>query len=254
MAKPGKLRIGVFVPVGAQLLDLSPIDLFAMLSPKYLTACTLPAPLVNLGTRSVIHYIALPQTGAHVELTANAFLKVSKTIKDAEVQPGLLDIILIPGPDPSSVFEEDILDFVRAHAGWKGIDGEYVDMLCICTGIYMLGQSGILRGKSASGPRALVPALKKKFPDVKWVDEKRWVTDGNIWTSGGITNGQEMIAAYIREKLPGPAAEAVLEMADVGDKGVNYTRSKSGDIIWWLWQILKAVVVGKISSKKKKAL
>ena len=48
----------------------------------------------------------------------------------------------------------------------------------------MLGQSGILTGKSASGPRALIPDLKKKFPTVKWVADKRWVTDGNIWTSG----------------------------------------------------------------------
>ncbi|PVH88340.1 PfpI endopeptidase-like protein [Cadophora sp. DSE1049] len=251
MVNNGELRIGVFVPVGAQLLDLSPIDLFAMLSSEYLTACTLPAPLVMLGTPSTIHYIALPETGTHVELTASAFLKVSKTIKDAEVQPGLLDIILVPGPDPASIFGKDILEFVRAHAAWRGKDGECVYVLCICTGIYMLGQSGILKGKSASGPRALVPALKKKFPEVKWVDDKRWVTDGNIWTSGGITNGQEMVAAFIREKMPGPAAEAVLEMAGVGDKGIDYTRSNSGDTIWWLWQILKAVLVGNKGLRKK---
>lgn len=184
MTNTGELRIGVFVPVGAQLLDISPIDLFAMLSPQYLTACTLPAPLVMLGTPSMIHYIALPDTGSHVELTASAFLKVSKTIEDPEVQPGLLDILLIPGPDPASTFREEILDFVRAHAAWRGEDGECVGILCICTGIYMLGQSGILTGKSASGPRALIPDLKKKFPTVKWVADKRWVTDGNIWTSG----------------------------------------------------------------------
>ncbi|KAH7417164.1 PfpI endopeptidase-like protein [Cadophora sp. MPI-SDFR-AT-0126] len=253
MAKTAELRIGVFVPVGAQLLDLSPIDLFAMLSPEYLTACTLPAPLVMLGTSSMIHYIALPETGTHVELTASAFLKVSKTIRDPEVQPGELNIILIPGPDPATIFGEDVLDFVRAHAAWRGEDGECIDILCICTGIYMLGQSGILKGKSASGPRALVPALKKKFPDVKWVDDKRWVTDGNIWTSGGITNGQEMVAQYIREKLPGPTAEAILEMAGVGDKGIEYNRSNSGDTIWWLWQILKAVIVSNKGSKKKES-
>tara|TARA_R110002060_G_scaffold6313_3_gene9580 strand:- start:1100 stop:1288 length:189 start_codon:yes stop_codon:yes gene_type:complete len=60
-----------------------------------------------------------------------------------------------------------------------------------------------------------------------------------------------MVAAYIREKLPGPAAEAVLEMAGVGDKGIDYTRSKSRDTLWWLWQIIKAVVVSNKASKKK---
>jgi transcriptional regulator GlxA family with amidase domain len=41
-----------------------------------------------------------------------------------------------------------------------------------------------LKGKSASGPRGVIPVLRKKFPDTKWVDDKRWVKDGNIWTSG----------------------------------------------------------------------
>ncbi|KAH9221466.1 PfpI endopeptidase-like protein [Leptodontidium sp. 2 PMI_412] len=251
MASVGQLRIGVFVPGGAQLLDLSPIDLFAMLSPEYLAACMLPAPLVALGLPSMIHYIGLPENGTHLELTASALLKVSKTTHDAEVQPGMLDVILVPGPDPSSVFGGDALDFLRTHAAWKGDSGEGVDILCICTGAYILGQSGILKGKNASGPRALVPALGKKFPDVNWVDDKRWVKDGHIWTSGGITNGQEMVAAYIREKFPGPAAEAALEMAGVGDKGIEYNRSKSGDTLWWLWQILKAITVGNKTVKRR---
>ncbi|KAL2064997.1 hypothetical protein VTL71DRAFT_4137 [Oculimacula yallundae] len=251
MAKTGEVRIGVYVPGGAQLLDLSPIDLLAMLSPKYLAACMLPAPLVSLGLPSQIHYIGLPETGTHMELTASAFLKVTKTTKDIEVQPGQLDIILVPGADPSTVFGEEALEFLRAHATWRSEDGEGIDILSVCTAAYLLGQSGILDGKVASGPRALVPALRKKFPGTNWDDSKRWVKDGHIWTSGGITNGQEMVAAYIREKFPGPAAEAALEMAGVGDKGIDYERSKSGDTLWWLWQILKAVIVGNSSVKKK---
>ena len=45
-----------------------------------------------------------------------------------------------------------------------------------------------------------------------------------------------MVAAYIRENFPGPAAEAVIAMAEVGDKGIDYTKGKSRDIMWWLWQ------------------
>lgn len=58
-----------------------------------------------------------------------------------------------------------------------------------------------------------------------------------------------MVAAYIKEKFPGPAAEAVVEMAGVGDKGVEYTKSKSADTVWWLWQILKALTVGNGRSR-----
>jgi hypothetical protein len=53
-----------------------------------------------------------------------------------------------------------------------------------------------------------------------------------------------MVAEYIRENFPGPASEAALAMADVGQKGIEYTKSKSRDTLWWLWQILKALTVG----------
>ena len=59
-----------------------------------------------------------------------------------------------------------------------------------------------------------------------------------------------MVAAYIRENFPGPAAEAVIVMAEVGDKGIDYTKGKSRDIMWWLWQILKAVTVGNGKQKR----
>jgi transcriptional regulator GlxA family with amidase domain len=159
------IRIGVFIPAGAQLLDVSPIDLFGMLSPEYLRACMLPAPLVNLGTSSAIHYISMPETSTHAELTASAFLKISKTTNDEEVRPGMLDILLIPGPDPSTLFDAEVLDFVRAHAGWRGPDGESTDILSVCTGCIILCQSGILKGKKASGPRGIIPKLQKDFPD-----------------------------------------------------------------------------------------
>src|ERR1700712_3903031 len=103
MAVAKHLRIGVFIPAGCQLLDMSGIDLFFMLSPSYLTACGLPAPLVALGIPSTIYYISLPSTGSEVELTGNAFLRVSKTTEDKEVQPGMLDIMMVPGPDPRIV-------------------------------------------------------------------------------------------------------------------------------------------------------
>jgi hypothetical protein len=50
MATPKPLRIGVFIPHNVQLLDLSPIDLFYMQSPEYLTACSLPPSIISLGT------------------------------------------------------------------------------------------------------------------------------------------------------------------------------------------------------------
>ena len=42
----------------------------------------------------------------------------------------------------------------------------------------------------------------------------------------GITNGHDMVAAYIRDKWPGPTAEAMLGMAEVGERLQEYGSSK----------------------------
>jgi hypothetical protein len=59
-----------------------------------------------------------------------------------------------------------------------------------------------------------------------------------------------MVAEYIRENFPGPASEAALAMADVGQRGIEYTKSKSRDTLWWLWQVLKALTVGNGKPKE----
>lgn len=184
MASQKALRIGVFIPGGAQLLDMSPIDLFGMLDPEYLAACQLPSSLISLGTPSEIEYIATQASGNHIPMTAKAFIRVSKTIDDPGVQAGSFHIILVPGPDPATIFDQQVRTFLKSHADWRGEDGKMTDILSVCTGCVLLGQAGVLKGKSASGPRGLLSSLMKQFPDTKWVDDKRWVKEGNIWTSG----------------------------------------------------------------------
>jgi hypothetical protein len=110
MAAPKHLNIGVFIPGTVQLLDLSPIDLFGMLDPVYLQACKLPSPLINVGIPSTIHYISVPKSGDHIQLTAAAVIKITKTTRDLGVQTGKPDIFLIPGPDPFAEFGDEELE------------------------------------------------------------------------------------------------------------------------------------------------
>jgi hypothetical protein len=78
MTATKELRISVFIPSGAQLLELSPIDLFGMMSPEYLRACILPALIVEMGMPSTVYYISMPESGTHIELTAKVILEISK--------------------------------------------------------------------------------------------------------------------------------------------------------------------------------
>ncbi|KAF2475417.1 ThiJ/PfpI family protein, partial [Lindgomyces ingoldianus] len=218
--KPFPLHIGVLVVGGIQLLDLSPIDLFAMLTTDYLKACNLPPAITSHGIPSSelkITYIASTGAGSLAPTTPNLKFHIDAGLDDESVKPGKLDILMIPGPDPNKVPEEPALEFLRKHVE-KG-----VEVLTICTGIFVAGHAGILDGKNATGGREIVDMmLKKQFPKAKWRDDVRWTTDEKLWTAGGITNGQDMVAAYIRKRWPGTLSETVCKLADVGDRGQYY--------------------------------
>lgn len=176
--KATSLRVGVLVIPPVQLLDLSPIDLFGMCSPDYLSVTSLPKPLLKLAIPVTIHYISASGPNSNVQLTANAQIRATASLTSPEVQPGELDTLLLPGPDPNLVPDQPYLDFLRAHE-----KAGKTDILVICTGSYAAGYAGILNGKRVSGPRGLLPDLKKKFPEANYV-ERRYETDGKLWSAG----------------------------------------------------------------------
>ena len=171
------LRVGVLLLPSVQLLDLSPIDLFGMCTKEHLLACQLPSPITALGIPVEITYIAEAGPKELAECTANAGLRINAGLKDATCAPDKLDILMIPGPDPAAQPSENVKKFIRAHAASK------TDILTVCTGVFPAAYSGILEGRRATGPRPLLPRLRKQFPGTSWMD-KRWEVDGNLWSSG----------------------------------------------------------------------
>ncbi|KAF2197388.1 class I glutamine amidotransferase-like protein [Delitschia confertaspora ATCC 74209] len=246
MAPNSPVHIGVLIVPPVQLLDISPVDLFAMMTKSYLSACKLPDPLIAQGLDLKITWISFSGPNTLGKLTADASIAINAGLDDPSVAPGKLDVLVIPGPDPGFIPKEEELGFVRAHLA-KG-----ADVLTICSGVFVAGYAGILDGKRATAPRSLLGPgapkgmnLREKFADVKW-EEKRWSNDGTIWTAGGITNGQDMAAAYIRQRWPGVAAETVLRMADVGERAQEYSTGSTVNNAWWVMNIARAWVGGLV--------
>ena len=95
-------------------------------------------------------------------------------------------------------------------------------LLCVCTGSIVATFSGLLSGKTATAPRILLPMFRKSHPDVKWV-EQRWANDGNVWTSGLVTNGIDMVMAFIKKEYP-ELAPFVCEVGDVAERSGSYEK------------------------------
>ena len=160
MASASQLDIGVLLFGEVQLLDLSAIDLFSMCSKAYLKACELPAPLINRGFDEVnISYIAeganhvspsdpgsdksdAPANVSLMPTSASLNFQLTAGIADPEVAPGKLDILLIPGPDPSTNPTLAMAKYTRSHS-----KADSTDILVVCTSIFPVGYTGILLGK-----------------------------------------------------------------------------------------------------------
>lgn len=186
---PNDLRIGVLIPEEVQLLDLSSVDLFPMLSQDYLRRCQLPESLWSHGIPSVeIYYIAETPAGSLGDTTAGARIRITHSIDDAEVQPGKLDIILIPGPFPPATTTDKVKAFAQAHLkhseSAEVTDAKKTVFLVVCTGSFVAGNCGLFDGKVATGPRFVLPDLAKLYPKAKWDSSRRWVRDGKVWSCG----------------------------------------------------------------------
>ncbi|KAJ6455985.1 class I glutamine amidotransferase-like protein [Mycena vitilis] len=116
------------------------------------------------------------------------------------------DIIWVPaGPIPNpqtgehNVPKEEIA-FIVAQAP----KAKYV--LSVCGGSVYLAFAGLLSGKRATTNKAFYRATVAATPkDIQWVPKARWVVDGKIWTSSGVTAGNDMALAFI-DHLVGPRA------------------------------------------------
>lgn len=277
---PSTLNIGVLFFSDVQLLDLSGVDLFAMCSKAYLRACDLPSALVARGLDTLnVYYIAegIPDSPAPQLRTQqvgsfpapantrllpatpslNLNIALTHSLTSAEVAPGKLDILLIPGPHPATVPSEAQAAFMRGHAAAR------TDLLVVCTGIFPIAHSGILEGRECTGPRPLIDTkLRKLAPGARWRGDRRWIVDrsrasngeGELWSAGGISNGLDMVAAYVRDKMSPELGGFVCQMADVGDRGAEYEQGKLGMGASFGWVMLRswwAGLWGQGSLKKR---
>ncbi|KAJ3504126.1 hypothetical protein NMY22_g18025 [Coprinellus aureogranulatus] len=108
-----------------------------------------------------------------------------------------LDYLLIPGPDPFLELSPQADKWIKdQYDGLKGL-------LSVCTGGLYLAQTGLLDGRQAATNKVALKAISQtpeyeKFNKVNWVPDARFVVDGKIWTTAGVTSGLDLAAAFAR--------------------------------------------------------
>jgi len=105
-------------------------------------------------------------------------------------------ILFIPGGIGAreEINNDAFIAAIRSLAG----NAEFI--ITVCTGSILLSRTGILDGKQATSNK-MAFAWTKTSPAVIWIKKARWVKDGNIYTSSGVSAGTDMALGFIADQL-----------------------------------------------------
>ncbi len=119
------------------------------------------------------------------------------------------DLLVVPGGVVDAAMTCADTRLWLAHAG-----AQAPLVASVCTGAFLLAASGLLTTGPATTHWEDVPDLRRRFPALEVRDNVRWVDQGRIVTSAGISAGIDM-SLYLVERLAGrDLAEATARQMD----------------------------------------
>jgi transcriptional regulator GlxA family with amidase domain len=132
-------------------------------------------------------------------------------LSDLEPLPDLVGdaLVVVPGMPyhATEKLERKVTRWV-ANAARAG-----AHIASVCTGAFVLGEAGLLDGRRCTTHWSRTAELARRYPRTRVLEDRLYVTDGEITTSAGIASGIDMALAFI-EQADGPivAAEVAREM------------------------------------------
>jgi transcriptional regulator GlxA family with amidase domain len=157
-------------------------------------------------------------TGTFADFPTEAQTRTQTPLADAK---GAIDVLIAPGGAGTRF--PHIIDPVIGFVGRVAPGVRYV--MSVCNGAGVLARAGVLDGKRATTNKMLWGATTALRGEVCWVKEARWVADGEVWTSSGVSAGIDMMLAFVREvygkEMAGGIAREIEYVWDVADDGTK---------------------------------
>lgn len=108
------------------------------------------------------------------------------------------DILVIPGGDTHiPLKDQKVIDWIK-----KASEGAEVT-LSVCTGAFLLAEAGLLEGIEVTTHWGVIGKLKELAPNTTVRENRRFVDNGRIITSAGISAGIDA-SLHIVKRLLGP--------------------------------------------------
>lgn len=104
-----------------------------------------------------------------------------------------LDLLLLPGGVGTlmELNNEPMLEFLRRRSATAQVT------MSVCSGSAILAKARLLDGRRATSNKQFFSLATAQSREVEWVERARWVEDGNMVTSSGVSAGIDMALAVI---------------------------------------------------------
>ena len=183
-----KRTLGVVLFEGFELLDVfGPLEMFG------LTAEHFEIRLIS-------------QTGGVV-----ASRPGPKSVCDDSFQSApAIDVLLVPGGigTRGEVNNPVMLNWLKERSQQAEL------VASVCTGSALLAKAGVLDGLRATSNKLAFAWASSQSEKVQWQQQARWVEDGKVFSSSGVSAGIDMSLAVIAKLVSQQAAEEAASFAE----------------------------------------
>lgn len=186
-------------------------------------------PLGVLNTLALQHHVSLSiiaATLAPISTAPTVSNAVSPNFAQSVVPthtfanpPAGLDVLIVPGGFGTRAPEPELAEMIRYV---RDVYPTLRHIISVCTGSSILARAGVLDGRRATTNKRAWREMVGHGPRTHWVARARWVRDGNVWTSSGVSAGIDATLAWVAEVFGEEVAEglaAAVEHNRVRDAG-----------------------------------
>lgn len=167
-------------------------------------------PYGVLKDSGVADVVGLSTADGPLQLKATMKIQPDQTTARFDAaQPAGADIVIVPAQShPKS---PALVAWIRKQADQGAV------VVSICDGARVVAAAGLLDGKRATTHFAALPELEKAYPQTTWVRDRRWVQDGRVISTTGVSASIPAGLALVEAIAGRQAAEATAARLGAGD-------------------------------------
>lgn len=155
-------------------------------------------PYGILAEAGIADVVALATEAGPIRMRPALRFQVHATIDEFDARYGDgADYVIVPNIYEGAS-DRRVLDWVRAQARGGAI------IVGICDGVPVLANAGLLAGRRATGHWRSIDGLERRHPDTQWIRNRRYIADGKVITTSGVTASIPVSVALI-EAIAGRA-------------------------------------------------